>query len=79
MDSPGGSGHLPRFGPRETGVRCPTCGEGTLELHRTCLRTRFSCPRCRAAYSLDQLAPSLDDETFTRLAEAVGDHLSDRV
>lgn len=70
---------LSRLGPLDTGVSCPDCRDGTLVLHRFCVRTTLQCSRCRVAFSLADLAGRLGDEPFERLAEAVGDRLSDRV
>jgi 4-hydroxy-3-methylbut-2-en-1-yl diphosphate synthase IspG/GcpE len=62
-----------------TGVGCPECQAATLDLVTSCLATRVCCPGCGRAFTLDQLAARLDDEAFARLAELVGDRLSDRV
>jgi hypothetical protein len=64
---------------KTTSVRCPECRAATLDLIASCLTTRVFCPACDRAFTLDQLATRLDDEAFARLAELVGDRLSDRV
>lgn len=63
----------------DTQVCCPSCGGATLRLRCSCLQTRFLCPGCGESYQLEQLAQLLDEASFSTLAEAVADRLSDRV
>ncbi len=63
----------------DTTVRCPECGQGRLQAHRSCLQSYCACSRCQARFVLADLAPVLTDDQFALLAEAVGEHLSDRV
>ncbi len=71
------SGRTPT-GTREIDVACPRCG-GALAAVISCLQVRVTCPGCGRGYSLAELAPVLDDESFERLEQAVGGRLSDRV
>jgi len=64
---------------RDSAVPCPVCGGANLALRSSCLSTRLVCGGCARSFTLEQLAPLLDDEAFARLAEAIGDRLSDRV
>ena len=64
---------------RDTGIACPDCDDGRLEAHLSCLRTRLVCDRCQSAFSLDRICRDLDEETFGRLEEILGDRLSDRI
>lgn len=68
-----------RFSPKATDVPCPQGDGGRLVVERSCLQTHCVCDRCGARFSLAELAPTLDEAAFARLAELVGDHLSDRV
>lgn len=63
----------------DTRVCCPGCGGALLRLRCSCLQTRFLCPACDETYFLEQLAPLLDETSFSALAETVADRLSDRV
>lgn len=64
---------------RELDVTCPRCQSPRLVLRTTCLATDLSCPHCAARLTLADLAPVLDDDAFTRVANSVGDRLADRV
>jgi len=67
------------WGARGTGVPCPACGEGELEVRFGCLSTRFACSKCREPFLLADLVERLDEGQFETLAGLVGDRLSDRV
>lgn len=67
------------WGARGTGVPCPACGEGELEVRFGCLSTRFACATCAKPFDLADLVQRLDEEQFEILAGLVGDRLSDRV
>lgn len=60
-------------------MRCPVCDGSNLSLVISCLATRLWCAICNQTYSLEQLAPRLDERAFARVAELLGDRLSDRV
>ena len=68
-----------RFGPRPTGVGCPACADGELAVGFSCRATRVACRACGRRFELGELSRILDEAAFERLAEAVGDRLSDRV
>ncbi len=73
---------ISRWGYRsrvETDVLCPECQEGTLGLRFGCLNTALVCGRCQRAYQLSELVHRVDEVQFERLAQRVGDRLSDRV
>jgi len=60
-------------------IACPDCPDQTLTLRLTCLAAWLSCPACRRSFSVEELAPKLDEATFERLADLLGGRLSDRV
>ena len=60
-------------------MTCPHCQRGTLLAVRSCVQGYCLCDECGLRFLLSELAPLLSEEGFERLAEAVGDHLSDRV
>ena len=62
-----------------TDVRCPACHEGQLAGRFSCRQVGFGCTACGARFSLEALAPVLDDEAFDRLAEQVASRFCDRV
>jgi hypothetical protein len=67
------------FGRVQTSIACPDCGAEGLFAVRSCARSYCQCDACSGRYSVAELAPHLSDEEFERLAEAVGEHLSNRV
>ena len=48
-------------------------------VRRFCQRTTLECAACERGFTLAELATLLDEATFSAVAEAVGDRLSDRV
>ncbi len=73
------SGHSYGWGPRGTGVACPACEGGELELRFSCLSTRFTCSSCGEAFQLADLVDRVDEAQFETLGSFVGERLSDRV
>ena len=56
----------------------PRCAAARLQLRRSCSATTLRC-RCGADLALAELVEQIDDKTFARLAELVGDTLADRL
>jgi len=67
------------WGPKETGVPCPQCEGGELEIRFSCLSSRFCCSSCQTPFVLADLVDRVDEAQFETLAGFVGDRLSDRV
>ena len=67
------------WGARKTGVACPSCDDGELEIRFSCLSSLFSCSGCRTPFLLADLVHQLDEAQFETLTSLVGDRLSDRV
>jgi hypothetical protein len=67
------------WGRVETRIPCPDCGAERLLAVRSCARSYCHCEACDRRFTVAELAPRLSDEQFERLAEAVGEHLSNRV
>ena len=68
-----------RYGSRETDVGCPGCGTGMLHVIVSCTSATVTCRDCHAAFTLGELSERLAPDDFTRLADVVGDRMSDRV
>ncbi len=77
---PGYSYRVPRRTlAQQTPVPCPSCRNGSLLVHRSCLSTSFSCSSCQQSFDLGTLARALDEEAFVTLEAFVNDRLSDRI
>ena len=63
----------------ETNVGCPSCGKGKLTTRFSCLSTVFHCDQCETRFTLADLAATLVEEDFDRLADIVEERLSDRI
>ena len=70
---------LGRFADRDTGVRCPECGDADLTALFTCHEALFRCPDCGAVLLLSELVHRTSEDEFSRLAALVNDRFSDRV
>lgn len=45
-----------------TGISCPKCGKGYLEIVRSCGRVRMVCGSCGGQYQIHEVAHLLDEQ-----------------